>query len=150
MRKMSRERWARIKAAAKLLIAAALFAVTTTSALAGDQIGYVRAHAYGPLDLCRDDATRAKSDEIGRALGEEKLTWAQFRAQISEMEKSGELILVRSGTKVQVLATKPDPIWRTAAQVLVLEGEQKGKIGWMVAGKVGDCRSCDEWKAVAQ
>jgi hypothetical protein len=64
------------------------------------------------------------------------------------MERSGELILVRGGTKVQVVATKPDPIWQVAAQVLVLEGEQKGKTGWMVAGKVGDCRWCDDWERI--
>jgi hypothetical protein len=131
-----------------IMIALALSITAMPCTLAGNQTGYIRAHANGSLDLCRDDVAIAKSREINRAWDANALTWSQLRARVGAMEKASEFILVRSGTKVRVLATKPDPIWRVAAQVLVLEGEQKGKTGWMVAAKVGDCRSCDEWKSV--
>ena len=139
MRKTQAKRWA--KHTAKLMIVAALVGLAPISAKAGDLIGYIRGHDYGPIDLYRDEAVIAKVRQADER-GEDIPGYA--------MEVSGELIVVDARTKVRVIATKPDPIWRVAVKLLVLEGEQKGKTGWFGAAAVGDCRSCDDWKAVAQ
>jgi hypothetical protein len=117
-----------------------IIALAIASAQAGGEIiGYIRGHEYGPIDLYRDDAVRAK---VNRAI--ESAEGMDGTA----MEERGELIVVDARTKVQVLVTKPDPQWGKAAQVLVLEGEQKGKTGWWDARHIGNCRTCVDWHSV--
>src|SRR5271155_1776277 len=66
----------------------------------------------------------------------EKATYAEDRQRCHELERRGDVFWVESGTRCQVVrggGMSVGPIVRTAQEIRLLNGHQKGKSGWIVA-----------------
>ena len=66
----------------------------------------------------------------------EKATYAGDRQRCNELERRGDVFWVESGTRCQVVrggGMSVGPIVRTAQEIRLLNGHQKGRSGWIVA-----------------
>ncbi len=66
----------------------------------------------------------------------EKAAYAEDRRRCDELERRGDVFWVESGTRCQVVrggGMSVGPIVRTAQEIRLLNGRQKGKSGWIVA-----------------
>ena len=66
----------------------------------------------------------------------EKAIFAEDHQRCDELERRGDIFWIESGTRCQVLrggGMSVGPIVRTAQEIHLLNGHQKGKSGWIVA-----------------
>jgi hypothetical protein len=66
----------------------------------------------------------------------EKAVFAEDNQRCDELERRGDIFWIESGTRCRVLrcgGMSVGPIVRTAQEIYLLNGHQKGKSGWIVA-----------------